>query len=60
MATTAATRSSLSQQRRNRLPNGVLEDKTSTFWVLAKGVVNRKDYLLDEEGVTIEDAGVYE
>jgi len=56
----AATRSPLIQQIRNRLPTGVLEDKASSFWVLAKGEVSRKDFLLDEEGVTIEDAGVYE
>jgi hypothetical protein len=56
----AATRSSLIQEIRTKLPPGTLEDKTSTFWALVKGTVNRDDFLLDEDGVTIEEAGVYE
>lgn len=55
----AATRSTLIQKIRSKLPPGVLEDKSKAFWVLAKGTVNREDFLLDEEGVSIEDAGVY-
>ena len=55
----AATRSSLIQEIRSRLPEGVLEDKKRTFWVLVKGTASERDYLLDEDGVTIEDAGAY-
>jgi hypothetical protein len=55
----AATRSSLIQKIKTALPADVLEDKEKTFWVLVKGTVNSTDYLLDEDGVTIEEAGVY-
>jgi len=55
----AATRSSLIRKLRDKLPIGTLEDKGRTFWALVKGTVNRNDFLLDEDGVTIEDAGVY-
>jgi hypothetical protein len=53
----AATRSSLIRRIRSKLPPGVLENKNSTFWALVKGTANRQDFLLDEEGVTIEDVG---
>ena len=56
----AATRSALIQKIRSRLPTGALEDKTCTFWVLVKGVASDRDCLLDEEGVSVEDAGVYQ
>lgn len=57
----AATRSSLIQKIRSELPPRVLEDKERAFWVLVKGVVNNcEDFLLDEEGVTVEEVGVYE
>jgi hypothetical protein len=56
----AATNFLLIQQIRNMLPEGVIENKQRSFWVLVKGVANDKDGLLDVEGVKIEDAGVYE
>ena len=55
----AATRSALIKKIRERLPAGVLEEKRRPFWVLVKGTVTQRDYLLDEDGVSIEDAGVY-
>ena len=56
----AATRSTLIQRIRSSLPEGVLEEKNSAFWVLVKGTVSKQDdYLLDPEHVTIEDAGGY-
>ena len=55
----AATRSDLIRQIRTALPEGILQDKRSRFWVLVKGRVNRQDGLLDPEGVTVEEAGVY-
>jgi len=55
----AATRSPLIQQIRAKLPPGKLEDKNCAFWVLVKGTASRNDYLLDEDGVEIVDAGVY-
>jgi len=46
---------------RSKLPEGALEDKTCSLWVLAKGTTSRdKDYLLDSDGVEIIDAGVYQ
>ncbi len=48
------------QQIRSRLPPGVFEDKSRAFWVPVKGAASREDHLLDEEGVTIEEAGVFE
>lgn len=56
----AATRSSLIKEIRGKLPPGVLEDKRRSFWALVKGIASREDFLLDEEGVSIEEAGVYE
>jgi len=56
----AVTRSATIQRIRSKLPPGALEDKERTFWVLVKGIASRKDRLLDEEGVSIEDAGVYQ
>lgn len=56
----AATRSELLQKLKNALPEGILEDKGKAFWVLVKGTVSiDKDFLLDPEGVSIEEAGVY-
>jgi hypothetical protein len=56
----AATRSPLIRQIKVALPDGVLEDKKTAFWALVKGTASPDDYLLDVEGVSIEDAGVYE
>jgi hypothetical protein len=56
----AATRSSLIRKLRDKLPPGVLEDKKKTFWALVKGEASPKDFLLSENGVTIEEAGVYD
>jgi hypothetical protein len=55
----AATRSSLIKRIRERLPAGVFEEKQRPFWALVKGTATRHDFLLDEDGVTIEDAGAY-
>lgn len=55
----AATRSSIIKRIRERLPKGILEDKQRTFWALIKGTVTSRDYLLDEDGVSVEEAGVY-
>jgi hypothetical protein len=55
----AATRSALIKQIKEKLPEGALEDKTRTFWVLVKGRASGRDHLLDEDGVSIEEAGVY-
>ena len=56
----AATRPERIREIKNSLPDGVLEDKNSRFWVLVKGAVNREDGLLDPTGVTIQEAGIYE
>lgn len=59
----AATRSEHIARIREKLARepgeNVLADKKCIFWALVRGVVNRDDYLLDAEGVTILDAGVY-
>lgn len=55
----AATRSALIKQIRERLAPDVLEAKQRPFWALVKGCVSRRDFLLDEDGVSIEDVGVY-
>ena len=56
----AATRSPLIQQIRDALPDGVdLADKDRTIWALVRAEANRKDYLLDLEGVTVVEAGAY-
>ena len=55
----AATRSPLIQEIKDALPEGVIEDKQRTFWVLVRGV-GGEDGLLDMEGVSIVEAGVYE
>lgn len=54
----AATRSPLIKKIRSFLPEGILENKQSSFWVLVKGKASQ-DGLLDMEGVSIEDAGEY-
>jgi hypothetical protein len=57
----AATRSPFIQQIKAALPRGVdIADKKSTFWVLVRGEVSPRDWLLDMEGVTVVEAGVYE
>lgn len=58
----AATRSSLILEIKNKLKrhNCDLADRDKTFWVLVKGTANETDKLLDPEGVTIEEVGVYE
>jgi hypothetical protein len=57
----AATRSPLIRQIKAALPPGVdIADKTRTFWVLVRGQVSPRDWLLDMEGVTLVEAGVYE
>jgi len=55
----AATRSGIIEKIRAKLPDGVMENKGSTFWALVKGTVSDEDYLLDEAGVSVEDVGVY-
>lgn len=56
----AVTRSELLQKVKNVLPEDTIEDKKSSFWVLVKGVVTLDgDKLLDPEGVTVEEAGVF-
>ncbi|MBN1542909.1 hypothetical protein JW992_12250 [candidate division KSB1 bacterium] len=56
----AATRSSLIRKIQIALPSRILEDKHQAFWVLVKGTASKKDSLLDEQDVRIEDAGVYD
>jgi hypothetical protein len=58
-ASLAATRVSLIAKIKAALPDHVLADKRRTFWVLVKGVSNPKDFHLDEDGVSIEDVGVF-
>jgi hypothetical protein len=55
----AATSASLIKKIRERLPPGILEEKQRMFWALVKGTLTRRDYLLDEDGVSVEEAGVY-
>jgi hypothetical protein len=57
----AATRSVFIQQIKGALPRGAdIADKKLTFWVLVRGEVSPRDWLLDMEGVKVLDAGVYE
>jgi hypothetical protein len=56
----AATRSSIIQIIREHLPPGTLSDKSSSFWVLVKGVTSRHDHLLDEDGVSIVEVGSFQ
>lgn len=57
----AATRSPLIQQIKAALPAGVdIADKRRTLWVLVRGEISRRDVLLDLEGVSVLEAGVYE
>jgi len=55
----AATRSFLIQKVRGKLPQGTLEKKSSTFWVLVKGTARPPDFCLDPDDVEIMEAGVY-
>lgn len=62
----AATRPQLIKEIRATLSNrfergGILENKNHALWVVVKGnVQSSNNYLLDEKGVTIVDAGIYE
>lgn len=57
----AATRSPLIKQIEEKLPEGVrIAEKDRTIWALARGQVNERDWLLDVEGVSIVEAGVYD
>jgi hypothetical protein len=58
-ASLAATRTGIIAEIHDKLPDGVMEDKSSTFWALVKGTVSTADYLLDEAGVSVEGVGVY-
>ena len=58
-ASLAATRSGIIERIHAKLPDGVMENKNSTFWALVKGTVSPEDLMLDEAGVTVEDVGVY-
>jgi len=56
----AATRSPLIARIQERLPEGIkIADKQQAFWVLVKGTMTDKRRLLDVDGVTIEDAGIF-
>lgn len=56
----AATRSPLIARIQARLPKDVkIADKQQAFWALVKGKMTDKRGLLDVDGVTIEDAGVF-
>ena len=49
------------QQIKAKLPDGVdIADKQRTIWVLVRGEVSKRDALLDMEGVSIVEAGVYD
>lgn len=57
----AATKSSLIREIQAALPNREdLADKRKIIWALVKGKANNKDYLLDENGVSILRAGTYD
>ena len=58
-ASLAATRTGIIEKIHAKLPNGVMDDKSSTFWALVKGTVSPKDLMLDEAGVSVEEVGVY-
>jgi hypothetical protein len=58
-ACVASTRSCYIKKICTKLPSKVLEDKKSCFWVLVKGNVDRKDFLLNEDDIQIEEAGIY-
>ena len=55
----AATRPGLIKKLQEALPAGTLEDKGRTFWALVKAQSSPQDFLLSEDGVSIEDAGVW-
>lgn len=55
-----ATRSPLIRKLRDRLPSLALENKDQPFWAVVKGRVEPPHFLLDEDGVTVEAAGVFE
>ncbi len=54
-----ATRPRLIKELQESLPPGTLEDKKQAFWALVKGTSRPDDYLLDEDGVSIVETGVY-
>ncbi len=58
----AATRSPLILKIKESLQskNVDIADKKRTFWVLVKGEANKTDGLLDVEGVSIVETGVYD
>ncbi len=59
----AATRSPLIKQiamRRKDKCDADLADKRAAFWVLVRGKASASDTLLDMEGVSVEDVGVYD
>jgi len=57
----AATRSVLIRQIKAALPHGAdIADKKLAFWALVRGEASRVHWLLDLEGVTVLEAGVYE
>jgi len=53
----AVTRSNVISKVREKLPPGILTDKSRSFWALIKGVASAKDHLLDDDGVTVVEAG---
>lgn len=55
----AATSSPLIKEIQKRLPEKTLAEKSRCFWVLVKGKASEKDGLLDYDGVTVCDAGIY-
>ena len=57
----AATRSHLIKKINAALPDHVeVADKHYTMWALVRGEISRKDGLLDMEGVSILEAGIYQ
>lgn len=58
-ASLAATRAGLIKKLQEKLPSGLLKDKSRAFWALVKGTAAPDDYLLNEDDVSIVEAGVY-
>jgi len=56
----AATRPTLIKKISAMLPAGVLGDKRRKFWALVQGTIIHKGRLLEEDGVHIVEAGVYD
>jgi hypothetical protein len=52
----AATRSALIQRIKLKID---IAQRKQAFWVLVKGIVSGQDGLLDVEGVSVEDAGLF-